>query len=335
MLGADDKGLPGDQRTTVRQPQIVGQTDPGATVELLDADGAVVSTSVAAADGSFVLRPPALRPAPARFSVRAVDAAGNEAISRPFKLEIVGTPRDYDGNGVADLAVFRPETAEWLVALKDPRGETIGVRVERFGDTRLRDVPVPADYDGNGVADLAVFRPEDELTLVLLKDATGVTLGTQVTQANLGGLSRIPLEFPIGSLAALGFFKDSGGGSGSARQLASAPPVAAAAPPSTVSFPEPGLEESRRPGTRRGRPEGKPTTGAATESPGASPVGLRGTPARGTVPASHRAVRRRSDGEAIDLLIDQGATDRLRVAAELAKALMIDGLRIAVGPPRR
>jgi hypothetical protein len=68
-------------------------------------------------------------------------------------------PADYDGDGIADVAVFRPEGAEWYILLSsagfDPRKALLAV----FGAEG--DVPVPADYDGDGNADLAVFRPTE------------------------------------------------------------------------------------------------------------------------------------------------------------------------------
>jgi len=57
-------------------------------------------------------------------------------------------PGDYTGDGVADIAVFRPATGLWVV-----RNHT---RVN-FGGPG--DVPVPADYDGDGRTDIAIYRP--------------------------------------------------------------------------------------------------------------------------------------------------------------------------------
>src|SRR5687767_1496746 len=54
---------------------------------------------------------------------------------------------DFDGDGLADFAIYRPQTTAWHV---------LGGATTTFGLST--DVPVPADYDGNGVTDIAVFR---------------------------------------------------------------------------------------------------------------------------------------------------------------------------------
>jgi hypothetical protein len=57
---------------------------------------------------------------------------------------------DFDGDGTSDVAVFRPSDGTWYVN---------GMAPIQFGLTS--DIPVPGDYDGDGVTDAAVFRTFD------------------------------------------------------------------------------------------------------------------------------------------------------------------------------
>jgi parallel beta-helix repeat protein len=61
-----------------------------------------------------------------------------------------GRPLDFDGNGTAERAVYRPSTGEWWVSGQAP------VQWGAAGD-----IPVAGDYDGDGLADRAVYRPSN------------------------------------------------------------------------------------------------------------------------------------------------------------------------------
>ncbi|HEV8593313.1 MAG TPA: VCBS repeat-containing protein, partial [Pyrinomonadaceae bacterium] len=62
----------------------------------------------------------------------------------------IAVPGNYDG-GVMDPAVFRPSTGDWHIL-----GSVSGYYGVHWGVAS--DIPVPADYDGDNLTDLAVYR---------------------------------------------------------------------------------------------------------------------------------------------------------------------------------
>ena len=72
-------------------------------------------------------------------------------------LDDVPVPADYDGDGKADLAVYRRATGEWFV-LRSSSGALLSVSWGVPESSGLGDRPVPADYDGDGRVDIGVYR---------------------------------------------------------------------------------------------------------------------------------------------------------------------------------
>ena len=66
-------------------------------------------------------------------------------------------PADYDGDGKADLAIWRGADSIWYIR-KSSDGQAI---LDLWGANYApyNDIPAPGDYDGDGKADLAVWRP--------------------------------------------------------------------------------------------------------------------------------------------------------------------------------
>ena len=155
---ADDTGVLGDNRTTIRRPRFIGVVAPGQTVDLLSASGTILAQTVASSTGAYSLQTAAnLSTGTTTLSVQVVDVAGNVSLPSPgLSLTIADTvPGDFTGNGKTELSVFRPSTAQWLVTSTTATAP----QVTAYGMTNLGDIPVPGDYNGTGTNELAVFRP--------------------------------------------------------------------------------------------------------------------------------------------------------------------------------
>lgn len=71
-------------------------------------------------------------------------------IGDPGDVNVQG---DYDGDGIADIAMYTPATGVWQIR----QSETGETRLVQFG--AAGDTPIVGDYDGDGINDVSVFRP--------------------------------------------------------------------------------------------------------------------------------------------------------------------------------
>ena len=89
-------------------------------------------------------------------------------VAEPGDQQVRG---DFDGDGSADAAKFRPSTAEWRVWLSSDGFAGALPIVWGAPD----DLPVAADYDGDHKTDLAVYRPATGMWHVLLSSTNRLT----------------------------------------------------------------------------------------------------------------------------------------------------------------
>jgi len=82
-------------------------------------------------------------------------------------------PSDYDGDGSADIAVWRPGSAATFWILQSSTGSVFAVQWGVTGD-----LPVVGDYDGDGKSDCAVFRPSTGVWWIF-QSSTATPLGVQ------------------------------------------------------------------------------------------------------------------------------------------------------------
>lgn len=136
----------------------------GATVELREFNGEVVSTVTTDADGNYSI------PNITTFMSYELTASKQDYSFSPQKrtyfnlsqnqngVDFTGTlqvqPSDFDGDGKTDIAVWRPSSGVWYVT----RSRDLGFTASQFGGGAFGDVVVPGNYDGDKKIDYAVFR---------------------------------------------------------------------------------------------------------------------------------------------------------------------------------
>jgi len=73
----------------------------------------------------------------------------------------IAVPKDYDGDGSADISIWRPTDGMWWILSSATQAAVGPTAVISYQWGLPGDVPVAADWTGDGKADLAIFRPFD------------------------------------------------------------------------------------------------------------------------------------------------------------------------------
>ncbi len=87
------------------------------------------------------------------------------------------TRYDFDGDGSADVSVFRPDGGTWYL-----NRSSEGFAARQFGASN--DKIIPADYDGDGKTDLAVYRRSANSTWYILNSSDNTFRATRWGSAN-------------------------------------------------------------------------------------------------------------------------------------------------------
>jgi hypothetical protein len=82
---------------------------------------------------------------------------------------------DFDGDGITDIAVFRPSSGNWFML----RSSTSSFFAFQWGQNG--DLPATGDFDGDGISDFSVFRPAGG-NWFILRSKDNIFVATQFGQ---------------------------------------------------------------------------------------------------------------------------------------------------------
>ncbi|MBN1672364.1 MAG: VCBS repeat-containing protein [Kiritimatiellae bacterium] len=109
--------------------------------------------------------------------------------------DAIPVPADYDGDGMADLTVYDASTGYWYIQQSASNNAMMGSAWPLVWGSGANSVPVPGDYDGDGVLDLATFDSSSANWNVLLSDgSTAMGYGGE-QPCGWGGVTPVPGDY--------------------------------------------------------------------------------------------------------------------------------------------
>ncbi|MFO0951497.1 MAG: Ig-like domain-containing protein [Isosphaeraceae bacterium] len=212
LAPSSDTGFKGDGKTSTRRPFFTGTTDPGAVVDLIDANSnLLVGTGTADATGKFNVQFSPTKDLPnGSYSVKAVahGPLGRVGpVSTTSQVRLVTVDNDFIGQGSASQALFRRTSstaANWFI-----NGVTTGTGIS-FGSGTL-DVPLEGDLDGDGRVDMVLFRPSTGQFFARFASNAYAPLSTIITTSFTVKSGDVPLigDFDGDGKASLAIYRPS------------------------------------------------------------------------------------------------------------------------------
>jgi len=118
-----------------------------------------------------------------RFDVTYPVIAGFLGSSVPAPMLSYEDPRDYDGDGRADLAVYHPAASMWYIG-----GSSAGLSKHEFGFASTAQVV--GDFDGDGRTDLCIYHAPSGDWYIL-----ATTAGFSLTEFGFPGTLPVPADY--------------------------------------------------------------------------------------------------------------------------------------------